>query len=200
MATSSQLPSCPHQWASKGGSCGLAFSWLCVHAQAAGPAHLDSCRCGHSLCHPLLHIQVNSPVGKAAIVCERRLCHGVHGPVAGAVDHQAEDERQLQQGKSCQPQTPRPPGRAAGAAGLACRSNRERARVPAGQAQGRCPRRAGRSPTSRRRRRGRRSPGSPRRRQPAERARHGCQPCPGPGPPRRDLPEPSRPHSRRPPG
>lgn len=70
----------------------LGGSWLCVHAQAAGPAHLDSCGCGHSLCHPLLHIQVNSPVSKAAVVCERRLCHGVHGPVAGAVDHRAEDE------------------------------------------------------------------------------------------------------------
>lgn len=117
-----------------------SLSWLCVHAQAAGPAHLDSCGCGHSLCHPLLHIQVNSPVGKAAIVCERRLCHGVHGPVAGAVDHQAEDERDLQEERRCQLRWPRGSG-------------------AANEPQPRCPRRgrgARCSPTSRRRRRSRR--------------------------------------------
>lgn len=56
-------------------------------------------RRGHSLCHPLLHIQVNPAVGEAAIVCERRLGHGVHGAVAGAVDHAAEDEGELQGAK-----------------------------------------------------------------------------------------------------
>lgn len=118
-----------------------SLSWLCVHAQAAGPAHLDSCGCGHSLCHPLLHIQVNSPVGKAAIVCERRLCHGVHGPVAGAVDRQAEEERDLQQGSRCQLRWPRPRGP---------RTNPSPG-APAGAKDG-----ARSSPTSRRRRRSRR--------------------------------------------
>lgn len=97
---SSQLPR-PRSgsfWGRKAGGCRLPTR---RPASALRQQLLLTCtaRRGHSLCHPLLHIQVNPAVGEAAIVCERRLGHGVHGAVAGAVDHAAEDEGELQGAK-----------------------------------------------------------------------------------------------------
>lgn len=52
-------------------------------------------QCEHSLCHPLLHVQIYSTVEQTPILTKHCLGHGSHGAVTAHIHCQGKNQRKL---------------------------------------------------------------------------------------------------------